>query len=263
LTYIKEPPQNGVVFFLYICYMASVNRVYRILKDLTNKEQKGFITPTVFNNFAYTAQMNIYNEMFTEMVKAKQLKRQGFNPSRDKSLTKQVREDLSYFTREVTVVVDGGFVAKPSNMSKLISIRKTATADIAGIADRDSFELVYDTIKLDDIIGSNLSSPTNDFPVALISRDIEVFPSTLNSVDITYYCYPGSIDVNNEFSDLPPVYSTVLAANEFSFDLFNSRDFMLPDHYEPELVAEIAKLIGVRLRDQVVQGYAAQEEAKQ
>ena len=86
--------------------MASVNRVYRILKDLTNKEQKGFITPTVFNNFAYTAQMNIYNEMFTEMVKAKQLKRQGFNPSRDKSLTKQVREDLSYFTREVTVDVD-------------------------------------------------------------------------------------------------------------------------------------------------------------
>ena len=132
--------------------MASVNRVYRILKDLTNKEQKGFITPTVFNNFAYTAQMNIYNEMFTEMVKAKQLKRQGFNPSRDKSLTKQVREDLSYFTREVTVEVDGGFVAKPSNMSKLISIRKTATSGTAGIADRDSFELVYDTIKLDDII---------------------------------------------------------------------------------------------------------------
>ena len=119
--------------------MASVNRVYRILKDLTNKEQKGFITPTVFNNFAYTAQMNIYNEMFTEMVKAKQLKRQGFNPSRDKSLTKQVREDLSYFTREVTVEVDGGFVAKPSNMSKLISIRKTATSGTPGIADSDSF----------------------------------------------------------------------------------------------------------------------------
>jgi hypothetical protein len=67
---------------------------------------------------------------------------------------------------------------------------------------------------------------------------------------------------NGDFLDLPPVYSTVLSTNEFSFDLTNSRDFMLPDHYEPELVAELAKLIGVRLRDQVVQGYAAQEEAK-
>ena len=242
--------------------MASINRVYRILKDLTNKEQKGFITPTVFNNFAYTAQMNIYNEMFTEMVKAKQLKRQSFNPSRDKSLTKQIREDLSYFTREVTVNGDGGFFEKPSNMSKLISIRKTVTSDTTGLTDRDSFELVYDTIKLDDIIGSHLSSPTESFPVALISRDIEVFPSTLTQIDITYYCYPGSVSNNGDFLDLPPVYSTVLSTNEFSFDLTNSRDFMLPDHYEPELVAEMAKLIGVRLRDQVVQGYAAQEEAK-
>ena len=37
----------------------------------------------------------------------------------------------------------------------------------------------------------------------------------------------------------------------------------LESAYVLELVAEMAKLIGVRLRDQVVQGYAAQEEAKQ
>ena len=51
--------------------MASVQAVYNSLKDLTNKEQKGFITPQIFNSLASLAQMNIYNEFFTELVDAK------------------------------------------------------------------------------------------------------------------------------------------------------------------------------------------------
>jgi hypothetical protein len=40
--------------------MASVNRVYSALKDLVNKDQRGFVTPAVFNNFAQVAQMNLF-----------------------------------------------------------------------------------------------------------------------------------------------------------------------------------------------------------
>ena len=36
---------------------------------------------------------------------------------------------------------------------------------------------------------------------------------------------------------------------------------MLPDHCIPELVSEIAKLLGVRLRDPNVQAFASREEA--
>ena len=35
--------------------MVSVQQVYDTLKDLANKDQKGFITPAVFNNFAGVA----------------------------------------------------------------------------------------------------------------------------------------------------------------------------------------------------------------
>jgi hypothetical protein len=59
--------------------MVSVIQVYNALKDLVNKEQKGFITPQVFNSFAPVAQMNIYNELFAELVNAKRLSRQGFD----------------------------------------------------------------------------------------------------------------------------------------------------------------------------------------
>jgi hypothetical protein len=46
--------------------MASVNRVYSALKDLVNKDQRGFVTPAVFNNFAQVAQMNLFNKMFSD-----------------------------------------------------------------------------------------------------------------------------------------------------------------------------------------------------
>jgi hypothetical protein len=43
----------------------------------------------------------------------------------------------------------------------------------------------------------------------------------------------------------------------------NSVDFEFPEHYFAELVVEIAKLIGVNLRDQDVYTYAKQEEQTQ
>ena len=85
--------------------MVSVLQVYNALKDLTNKEQKGFITPQVFNSFAALAQMNIYNELFTELVDAKRLGRQSFDPGRDKSVRKQRLEDLAFFARRSNLAV--------------------------------------------------------------------------------------------------------------------------------------------------------------
>ena len=79
--------------------MVSVYQVYQSLKDVANKEQKGFITPQVFNNFASLAQLNIYNEMFSELVDAKRISRQNLDPGRDKSIRKQKLEDLSFYIK--------------------------------------------------------------------------------------------------------------------------------------------------------------------
>ena len=99
--------------------MVSVLQVYTALKDLANKEQKGFITPQVFNSFASLAQMNIYNEMFSELIDAKRLSRQNFDPGRDKSIRKQKEEDLAIYLK--TVVLQLPFMEKPSDLSKIIS----------------------------------------------------------------------------------------------------------------------------------------------
>lgn len=253
--------------------MVSVQQVYDTLKDLANKDQKGFITPAVFNNFAGVAQINIYNELFQELVKAKQIQRQNFDPGRDKSVRKQATEDLSVFiVSDLELESSDGVFFKPANLSKIISISSTED-DRPGIEytsstssyNRKQVELVYDAEKIDRILTSNLSTPTEDFPVALISDEIEVFPSTISDVRMTYYRRPGSIDIIDGTSyNRQPAYNEIVnMGNLVAFDISNSYNFMLPPHYITELVMEIAKLIGVRLRDPNLAGFAAQEEASE
>ncbi len=264
--------------------MVSVLQVYNTLKDLANKDQKGFITPAVFNNFTNVAQINIYNELFQELVKAKQIQRQNFDPGRDKSVRKQVKEDLSYFVVSDLLIdnstAQSNIFYKPNNLSKIISISfsthdrteievveeddETKEADVTiKRHERRPIELVYDVEKIDRILTSNLSTPTESFPVALIAEDIEVFPTTINDIRLTYYRRPGSIDSDGEPSDLPPTYvESAIGGSDF-FNPASSYNFMLPPHYLTELVMEMAKLIGVRLRDPSLAGFASQEEASE
>ena len=250
--------------------MVSVLQVYNTLKDLANKDQKGFITPAVFNNFTNVAQINIYNELFQELVKAKQIQRQNFDPGRDKSVRKQVKEDLSYFiVSDLEIPGEDTIFFKPDNLSKIISISCSdyGRADIE-IDDkrheRRTVELVYDVEEIDRILTSNLSTPTESFPVALITQDIEVFPSLIDKIRLTYYRLPGSIkESDGSFVDSSPAYTEVSIGGAIVFSPLNSLNFMLPSHYLTELVMEMAKLIGVRLRDPNIVGFASQEEASE
>lgn len=242
--------------------MASVLKVYNALKDISNKEQKGFITPAVFNSFAHIAQMNVYNELFDDFIKAKGLMRQGMDLGRDRSPRKFSSEDVSMYIRdEALIQVDGNRFQKPSNLGKVISIR--TVGEPGSSENRVSCEMLYDAERINAILGSNLSTPTEDFPVALVSRDIEIFPDTVGDAFITYYCTPSSMGYGTQVADTsnrPPQIS-FLSGSSGQLDAVNSRDFMIPDEFLPELVFELCELTGVRLRDQNLQGFGARKEA--
>ena len=247
--------------------MASIQQVYNTLRDLTNKEQKGFITPKVFNSLAAVAQMNVYNEFFTELVDAKRLSRQGFELGRDKSLKKQKLEDLSYFLKKTAIDSSGNVFEKPHDLSKIISINIYDAIESGVVTSgtvRNSCEILYDIEKANYILGSNLSTPTRDFPVALVTKNIEVFPASVNRIELTYYKNPTSYKWGTkEISPQQPNYSVNInvASGIEVPDAMSMRDFMLPDHCIPELVSELAKLLGVRLRDPNVLAFASREEA--
>ena len=254
--------------------MINVIDIYNTVRDLCNKDQKGFVTPEVFSTFAAIAQQNVYNEMFAELTLSKKLRRSNVDNSRDKSVYKQVEEDLSYFIYEVELGdatdvqdyisgEDGELydpsndsitvIRKPSNLGRIISIRNNES----GV--RTPLELIYNSEDADRVINSNLSSPTLAFPVALISHNIDILPIDLNEVVLKYYRIPGSINISGNIeASLTPAYIQIGATN--MADMQNSRHFELAPHYSNELVIEIAKMIGIRLRDTFLTTITVNEE---
>jgi hypothetical protein len=227
---------------------ASVNVVYKTLKDLVNKDQQGFVNVDEFNKFAQVAQLRIFNRLFDQLKDGSKLERAGFGQGRDKSKYKQIQEDLAIFatssdvTRHSTKNVFLRNSAEIDDLARIISI-STAGSLLLGQTTRTPVEICYDEEKIERILSSTLNAPTESFPVALITGDIEVFPESIKKIKIRYY-------------------KLASGATNDEYDSTNSYDFELPEHYTMDLVVEIASLIGVNLRDQQVTAYAAAEQVK-
>ena len=245
----------GAFSFSYICFMAktfgaSVATVYETLRDLANKDQQGFVTETEFNRFASIAQLNIFNGLFDELKDAKRLTRAGFNPMRDKSRIKRIEEDLSIFSTKATVTKSNGVfdMTEDSNIkpvARIISI-STAGSILLNQSTKKPIEICYDEEKIERILISNLSAPTEEFPVALVSNDIHVFPTSINKIEVRYYKFPEGRNADGTRSTSQPNVTTPV-------------DFELPEHYTSDLVYEIGKMVGLNLRDNDIVNYTGQE----
>jgi len=262
--------------------MISVQRVYEVVRDICNKDQKGFVSPNVFNTLARVAQQNIFNEMFNELKVANALRASGRDAGRDKSAYKMVEEDLSTYIKQVAVNVadesdvyqetviddlgnesivsvdpeEGISFAKPSDLARVINMYISGT--------NTSVELIYDAEKAQRVLQSNLSTPTTEFPVALVMGNyVQVFPEAVEAVTMVYYRQPRGVNYNTElpeqtFPQFIPLQTPGLE-NLLIVDPENSKNFDLPEHYINELVSEIVKMIGVRLRDTTLTSYGLQQ----
>lgn len=239
--------------------MASVERVFKSLKDLVNKDQRGFITPSVFNQFAGVAQMNVYNRLFDRMTRSS---RMGQRPA----TSKESLEDLSTFTKKISLTLNNGAVAKPADFARAVTIN-TVTKVILGVSESNLVQIVYNTDHIDRIINSDIMAPSDNAPVALISDTIEVFPNVntnIESIILRYYKLPQGINPTTQAkTTAQPTfgYTSAVAGVEL-YSAANSVDFELPEMYFTDLIVEIAELVGVSLRDKDVFSYASSENEK-
>lgn len=244
--------------------MASVNEVYLGLKSLANKDERGFITPKVFNTFAAIAQSKIFNDLFNDTIKAKSYRMRNFDAAGDKSFSKRIQEDLAYFSKETTVSQASGVFPKPEDLARIISM-KTHGAYVFGTSTSTPIDVLYDESKIEHILQSDLSAPSASHPVAIVSNDIEVFPTTIKKIKVRYYKQPEGRDPSTgNRTALSPRYNALsLGASNEVFDPTTSVDFELPDHYVPLLIIEIGKMVGINLKDQDVYAYTAAESKTQ
>ena len=195
----------------------------------------------------------MFHELFDDVITAKKLRSQGVDGSDGTSAYNEAIENLAFYKVEASV--SNG--ALPADMYKLIGIRKTGSP-----SERTPFEIVRNNNDAAHILGSNLSTPTEAFPLAVVTNTVELFPTSISKAVMTYYRLPGSVNTDGTFSDLPPIVATTSDGYNGGIVMASGyRDFMIPRAYESELVYEIAKLIGVRLEDQEVTAFASQEEA--
>jgi len=244
--------------------MASVQAVYNTLKDAVNKEQRGFVTPAMFNNFAQVAQMNIYNRLFEEMKEAHRRDRARFNPKDDKSYYKRAEEELAYFAKSVTITKANGVFDKDPNgdLSRIISASTFGTI-IMGTSTTTPIEMCYDEGKIERILTSDLAAPSEQYPVALVSENIEVFPSSIGRIKLRYYKYPqGKNILTGARTAALPSYAVTAVDGNDTFDPSLSVDFELPDRYLSDLVYEVAQLAGLSIRDMNVVNLMQTEEAE-
>jgi hypothetical protein len=167
---------------------------------------------------------------------------------------KQVEEDLAVFSKSATVSLTVGVGAKPSDLARVISINTTASPSVA-------VPVVYDEVNWENVLRSTLSAPTAAFPAALLTNQIEVAPTSIASVKLRYYKQPEGLNPSTgaRTASQPRFGYTVVAGKEV-YSAANSVDFELPEHYFADIVVEIAKMIGVNLRDTDVYNYATSEQ---
>tara|TARA_R110002074_G_scaffold366157_1_gene540046 strand:+ start:754 stop:1491 length:738 start_codon:yes stop_codon:yes gene_type:complete len=244
--------------------MASVREVYNALKDIANKEERGFVTPQEFNSFAPIAQTNIYNKMFSDFTKAETLRKRNLDSARDKSMLKQLKEDLSIFSKSSVIsraTSNVNFV-KPDDLGRIISL-STYGNIMLDVTTSSPIDVVYDEDKFSYMMASTLSKPSESRPVAFLDSEIRVYPTSIKKVSLRYYKTPESIKVSTGVSNASmPKFGYTLVNNKEAYNAPTSFDFELPEHYVPQIVEEMAKLVGVNLRDTSVYTFAETETQK-
>ena len=99
--------------------------------------------------------------------------------------------------------------------------------------------------------------------MALIEDDITVFPTSVKRIQVRYYKQPEGISSTTGARTVSlPTFGFTVSNGKEAYNASTSVDFELPDHYTSELVFEIAKLIGINMRDANVYNYGNTESQK-
>ena len=248
--------------------MISIKTVYNTLKSLANKEQRGFVTPTSFNAFAQSAQMNVYNDIMNLAVDAKKIARADVvGPTSAKAKAKIL---AAYYKESATIALSQGIGLPPGDMSEPLSASASQGSEEANMTGQGTpASFLFDRQKLEYLNSSYyLGGPGSTNPVVYITnKELIVLPTTTTSLYLNYLRLPGSVTYNNNYSTSPPslgfeqAYATVAGSGiqEYEIDDQQSLNFDLPDQFLPDIVAEMAKMIGIQLGEMGVFQYGNNE----
>ena len=222
----------------------SVDRVYRKVLAILNKESRGFLTPDEFSKIGSQAQLDLLDKAFHDYNRAITRESTGRTGVGYADLPKKIQDRIDPFYATSSVTLTSGVGTLPT-FYNIISI--SADSRLTNI------ERIKKS-KLSFLLSSPLTAPSTTFPIYYVTGStITVNPSTLTSIDVDYISVPAD-----------PVWDSTIDSNgALTFSSDNSVDFTLHPSSEVDLVLEILRYTGVVIKDpSVIQSATAETTQK-
>ena len=239
--------------------MVNINEVYNIVLTITNKDNRGYITPEEFNNLADQAQNEIFESYFNKQL----MYEAGVAITTDFSdpvlLTS---EKINVFYATSTLSLSNNAWTLPSNLYKIGIVSVNGVdADLTSHKDLKYINL------------SPLTAPVATQPVYTINGNtIKVYPSSITSgVSLEYlkkpnkpkwgYLMPTALQVAAGVPNKPIYDSTIFDPSVDDYGATaKSLNFELHASEKNELVYKILTLSGVTIKQADIAGFGQAKE---
>ena len=214
-----------------------IDRIYRTVLSILNKEQRGYITPTEFNEFAQQAQVEIFENYFYDLGRA--FNAHGVMMDMFSNIPDHVMEKLRRFRVDSDpIMVNNGIVTLPDNLYRLAEVFSNNR-----IVDMVSHKMIS------YVLLSPLTAPTITQPVyTRTGNRLNIYPTELTEVTLEYI---------RELETIPQWVGTT-----FQGQLIPGQhvDFELHPQEEYEIVAKILAYAGLSVRAQDIAAAGAGKE---
>jgi hypothetical protein len=221
----------------------NVNKVYRVVLAVLNKEQRGLLTPDQYNRLARLSQLDLIEKAFHDYNRAVNRDIAFRTSTEYGDISANIKEKIDALSKESTLSISTGTVAQPADLYKVIAISTSSRS--RQIEEIQKSRLIY-------LNASKLTTPSSTYPVYYLEgTDIKVLPNTISTATIDYIKVPA--DPNWAF--------TGGGTAAYVYDSGSSTDFELHPSEEIPLVTRILAYAGVIVKDPAVVQAAATKEA--
>jgi hypothetical protein len=221
----------------------NVNKVYRVVLAVLNKEQRGLLTPDQYNRLARLSQLDLIEKAFHDYNRAVNRDIAFRTSTEYGDISANIKEKIDALSKESTLSISTGTVAQPTDLYKVIAISTNSRS--RQIEEIQKSRLIY-------LNASKLTTPSSTYPVYYLEgTHIKVLPNTISTATIDYIKVPA--DPNWAF--------TGGGTAAYVYDSGSSVDFELHPSEEIPLVTRILAYAGVIVKDPAVVQAAATKEA--
>ena len=212
--------------------MISVDKVYKTVLLIINKEQRGYVTPDEFNKISRQAQLGILESSFykyNQFLTAGTLGQEGADYA---NISDKLREKIEILMDHKDITPASGVVALPDDSYEFVGLYSS---------DRS---IMYDKAKRAEVhhyMNSPLVAPTEDYPVFYKEgSDLIIYPKTITEdVVVDYIRIPAD-----------PIWAyTVGEYQQFLYNEASSTNFELHNSDEVDLIISILSFAGITISD--------------